>query len=117
MTREDMILGMDFLRPLGTNFDLTNGKLKIGKTKIKLKSTKVAGAMDVVTVRRVNIPAHSVNLVDCKMPDLKGDMVVEQKGDLPTSVIMARSFHSPGSTAKVCVLNMSNSPVTLKAGK
>ena len=91
--------------------------VQIGDAHIKLTSTTLAGAMDVITIRRVSIPGHSVGMVDCQMPSSKSPMVVEQKGDLPESVIMARSFHAPGEVSKVCILNMSNSPVVLQAGK
>ena len=55
-------------------------------------------------------------MVDCKLPHSKEPVVVQQKGDLPECVIMARSFHASGDTAKVCIMNIGNSPVVLRAG-
>ena len=50
ITRDDMILGMDFLRPVGTSFDITNGKLTIGDMQVELTSTELGGPMDVSIV-------------------------------------------------------------------
>ena len=76
ITRDDMILGMDFLRPVGMSFDITNGELTIGDEQVQLTSTELGGAMDVIIVRRVSIPAHSVGMVDCTLSHSKEPVVV-----------------------------------------
>ena len=116
--KDEMLLGVNFLKTNGVILDLLNDTLRVGEQELPLNFGTISGPPKVAKVmlmQRQKISPNTVVHVPCLMDEYLSDYVVEPSWNLP--VVLWGSFHPGEELPKVCLINTTDKPVTLKKGK
>lgn len=112
------IIGMDFLGSHQGKVDIDKKTLKLGKSKVWLKSNPTAGITRVKLVENVSIPPCSEMFVSCAVdrPCFLEEGLVEPVRFLKgRKLLLAKSLVNPQCKIVLSFINMGEKPVNLKS--
>lgn len=112
------IIGMNFLGSHQGKVDIDKKTLKLGKSKVWLKSNPTAGITRVKLVENVSIPPCSEMLVSCAVDRpcfLEEGLVEPVKFLKGRKLLLAKSLVNPQCKIVLSFINMGEKPVNLKS--
>ena len=101
--QDDMLLGIDFLRAHGAEVSCEAGTLKVKgiDTTFKLSTEAALPVFDAFLARRVRVPPHTAQVIECDLNADMPDFILEPASIFPPSIVASRTYNAAGKRAKL----------------
>lgn len=113
-----MLLGIDFLRSHGAQISCETGALRVKGVPgmIEMSSGVDWLALNAVSSRRVRIPPHTAQVIECDLANEMPDFIIEPANVFPMGIVASRTYNASGIRGKLCVIIMTDRSHIVKTG-
>lgn len=116
--QDEMLLGIDFLRSHGAQISCETGALRVKGVPgmIEMSSGVDWLVLNAVSSRRVRIPPHTAQVIECDLATEMSDFIIEPANVFPLGIVASRTNNASGNKGKLCVMNMTDRSHIVKTG-
>ncbi|XP_061180635.1 uncharacterized protein LOC133189248 [Saccostrea echinata] len=116
--QDEMLLGIDFLRAHGAEVSCEAGTLRVKgiETIFALSADETVPVLDAVSVRRVRVPPHTAQVIECALTSDMPEFMLEPASIFPPGIVASRTYNAAGNKAKLRILNLTDRSHIIKTG-